>query len=136
VPVCGLPGEKSHGRGGAAAAVNPRINRAPCAGAGANATMLLLAMISLLVGAVLAQRFKIMILIPAIGIMLVAAVGAGVTQAHIVWWTILMIAAAGASMQVGYVIGLGIRHILEAPTERAEAIRRGTSARQDLQGMK
>ena len=83
--------------------------------------MLLLAMISLLVGAVLAQRFKIMILIPAIGIMLVAAVGAGVTQAHIVWWTILMIAAAGASMQVGYVIGLGIRHILEAPTERAEA---------------
>ena len=29
-----------------------------------------------------------------------------------------MIAAAGASMQVGYVIGLGIRHILEAPTER------------------
>ena len=71
----------------------------------------LLAMISLLVGAVLAQRFKIMILIPAIGIMLVAAVGAGVAQAHTVWWTILMIAAAGASMQVGYVIGLGIRHV-------------------------
>ncbi len=98
--------------------------------------MLLLAMISLLVGAVLAQRFKIMILIPATGIMLVAAVGAGGAQAHTVWWTILMIAAAGVSMQVGYVIGLGIRHILEAPTERAEAIRRGTSARQDLQGMK
>ena len=97
--------------------------------------MLLLAMISLLVGAVLAQRFKIMILIPATGIMLVAAVGAGGAQAHTVWWTILMIAAAGASMQVGYVIGLGIRHILEA-TERAEAIRPGTSARQDLQGMK
>ena len=71
--------------------------------------MLLLAMISLLVGAVLAQRFKIMILIPATGIMLVAAVGAGVAQAHTVWWTILMIAAAGASMQVGYIIGLGIR---------------------------
>jgi hypothetical protein len=34
--------------------------------------------------------------------MLVAAVGAGVAQAHTVWWTILMIAAAGASMQVGY----------------------------------
>lgn len=68
--------------------------------------MLLLATISLLVGAVLAQRFKIMILIPATGIMLVVAVGAGVAQAHTVWWTILMIAAAGASMQVGYIIGL------------------------------
>ena len=96
--------------------------------------MLLLATISLLVGAVLAQRFKIMILIPATGIMLVAAVGAGVAQAHTVWWTILMIAAAGASMQVGYL--LASAHILEVPTERAEAIRPGTSARQDLQGMK
>jgi ABC-type transporter Mla maintaining outer membrane lipid asymmetry permease subunit MlaE len=91
--------------------------------------MLLLAMISLLVGAVLAQRFKIMILIPATEIMLVAAVGAGVAQAHAVWWTILTIAAAGASMQLGYVIGLGILHILEAPTVRAEAFRPGTSGR-------
>ena len=91
--------------------------------------MIMFAMISLLVGAVLAQRFRIMIVIPATGIMVVVALGAGVAQGYTVWWTISMIAAAGASMQVGYIIGLGIRHVLEAPGESTQAFRPGTSAR-------
>ena len=75
--------------------------------------MLLLAMISLLVGAVLAQRFKIMILIPATGIMLVAAVGAGGAQAHTVWWTQ---PAAGGNMKV-----VGTAHPTQASAQTALA---------------
>ena len=56
--------------------------------------MILLAVISLLVGAVLAQRFKVMVLVPATGFMLVAAMGTAFVQAHTAWWTIL-VAAAG-----------------------------------------
>ena len=77
--------------------------------------MILLAAISLLVGAVLAQRFKITVLVPATAFMLVAAVGTGFVQAHTAWWTILIAAAEVASLQVGYFIGLGIRCVLEAP---------------------
>ena len=87
--------------------------------------MIMLSIISLLVGAVLAQRFKIMVLIPAAGIML----GAGAVFAYSGWWTILVIAAAGASMQVGYIIGLVIRRVLEAPGESVQPFRPNTSAR-------
>ena len=75
--------------------------------------MILLAAISLLVGAVLAQRFKVMVLVPATGFMLVAAMGTAFVQAHTAWWTILVAAAGVASLQIGYFIGLGIRCVLE-----------------------
>ena len=91
--------------------------------------MVMLSIISVLFGAVLAQRFKVFILIPATGIVFLAAIGAGVAQAYSVWWSILTIAAAGASLQVGYVIGLGMLHVLEAPREEVVAPRSGTSVR-------
>lgn len=75
--------------------------------------MILLAMVSLLVGALLAQRFRIMVLVPATTIMLGAVVGTGVAHAHTVWWMILMVGTAATSMQVGYlVVGSGVRHVL------------------------
>ena len=77
--------------------------------------MILLVIISLLVGAVLAQRFKIMVLVPATAILIVAAVISGFMQSHNASWTILIAAAGGVSMQIGYIIGLGIRYVLEAP---------------------
>jgi hypothetical protein len=81
--------------------------------------MILLAVISLLVGAVLAQRFKVMVLVPATAFVLITAVGTGFVQIHAVSWTILTAAAGVASMQLGYVVGLGIRCILEAPSSEA-----------------
>jgi membrane protein DedA with SNARE-associated domain len=77
--------------------------------------MMMLAIVSLLTGALLAQRFKILILIPATVIVLLVAVGTGVVQAHTTWWIMLMAAAASTSMQVGYAIGISIRHVLDAP---------------------
>jgi hypothetical protein len=92
--------------------------------------MIMLAIVSSVTGAVLAQRFKIMILIPATAIALAAALGTGVAQTQTAWWTIVMAAAAGVSMQVGYIIGLCIHYVVEAPlTERPDAFRPGASAR-------
>src|SRR5437899_1324367 len=79
--------------------------------------MTLLIIPSLLVGALLAQRFRIMFVIPATTVALAATVGIAVAQAQTVWWTILTAVAASTSVQIGYLIGLGIRHVLEAAPE-------------------
>ena len=76
--------------------------------------MLILSMVSLLVGAVLGQRFTIIVLIPATAVVLALAVGTGITHAHTAWSLVLMIAAATTSMQIGYFVGIGIRHALPA----------------------
>jgi hypothetical protein len=76
--------------------------------------MMILSIISLLVGALLGQRFKVMVLMPATAIVLVVAIGTGVTHAHTAWSIILMAAAAATSMQIGYLIGIGIHHVLAA----------------------
>jgi len=74
--------------------------------------VILLAMVSLLIGALLAQRFKVLILIPATPIVLGVAFGTGVTHAHTAWSTILTVGMAATSMQIGYlVIGGGVRHV-------------------------
>jgi len=75
--------------------------------------MTLLATVSLLVGALLAQRFRVMVLIPASAIVLVLAFATGVTPAHTAWSIVLVVGAAAISMQIGYfVIGTGIRCVL------------------------
>jgi hypothetical protein len=95
--------------------------------------MVLVAIISLLIGAVLAQLFKIMVLMPATAMVLVTVVAAGVAQAHTAWWTILMAAAASASVQVGYTVGVGIRYVLEAPlADRPQPFRPSDSARHPM----
>jgi len=81
--------------------------------------MIWLAIIGLLVGAVLAQRFKIMVLVPATAMALAAAASTGLVQVHSAGWTISIAAAGIASLQIGYFIGLGIRHVIEAPVSEA-----------------
>ena len=76
--------------------------------------MIILSMVSLLIGAVLGQGFKVMVLMPATVIVLVLAIGTGATHAHTVWMIVLMTAATATSMQIGYLIGIGIRHLVAA----------------------
>lgn len=76
--------------------------------------MIWLAIFSLLVGAVLAQRFKVVVLVPATVMVLATATGTGFVQAQSAWWTILLAVAGTASIQIGYLAGLGIRYFLEA----------------------
>ncbi len=76
--------------------------------------MIWLAVISPLVGAVLAQRFKVIVLLPATAMVLVAAVGAAVVQAHTAWWAGVTAAVGVSGLQLGYFIGLWLRFVLEA----------------------
>jgi hypothetical protein len=73
--------------------------------------MMTLILFSLLAGLVLGQRFKVLVLVPAIMLALLAGVGSGVARADGIWWTALTAVAAGTALQIGYLIGLVIRHI-------------------------
>jgi hypothetical protein len=76
--------------------------------------MIILSTVSLLVGALLGQRFKVMILMPATAIVLAIAIGTGVTHAYTAWSIILMAGAAVTSVQIGYLIGIGVHRVLAA----------------------
>jgi hypothetical protein len=80
--------------------------------------MITISMISFLAGAALGQRFKVMVLMPAIAIVLVLAVGTGVTHAQTAWSVVLMAATAAACLQIGYLTGIFIRHVLVAALSR------------------
>jgi hypothetical protein len=71
-----------------------------------------LAIISLLVGMVLGQRFRVLVLLPTIAIVVLVTVGAGLVQADSGWSIVLMAAATAASLQIGYLAGIAIRHIM------------------------
>jgi len=85
-----------------------------------------LSTVSFLVGAVLAQRFKIMVLIPAVATVLTLAVGIGVTNALTAWSSVLTAAATATSMQIGYLIGISIHDVLAAASSSSAP---STSAR-------
>lgn len=71
--------------------------------------MIWLAMVSLAVGGLLAQHFKILVLAPAtILVVLVAGVGA----AHIngFWQAISTVATASVGIQVGYFLGMLLQY--------------------------
>ena len=76
--------------------------------------MMTLAVISLLAGMVLGQRFKALVLIPAIAIGLVIAIGARILAADAVWSIVLMGAVTATSLQIGYFAGIGIRRLMVA----------------------
>ena len=80
--------------------------------------MMTLSMISFLVGAVLGQRFKIVVLIPAFAIVLVFVIGTGVVLTQAAWWIVLMAAAAVTCLQIGYFVGIGVHHVLAAALSR------------------
>ena len=72
--------------------------------------MITISMISFLFGAALGQRFNVVVLIPAMAIVLVLAVGAGATHAQANWWIVVMAATASICLQCGYFAGIGVRH--------------------------
>jgi hypothetical protein len=93
-----------------------------------------LGILSLLVGAVLAQRFKVMVLLPATVMVIMAAAGIGLTQFCTIGSTMLIATAGGLSMQVGYLFGIGLRYLLETrSTESPQPVRASASARHSAQ---
>jgi hypothetical protein len=74
--------------------------------------MLAPAAISLLVGAVLGQRFKVLALAPVIALTLLFAVGASLVRHAPAWSSAEIAAVAVVGLQVGYLFGLGFRHLM------------------------
>jgi hypothetical protein len=74
--------------------------------------MLTPALVSLLIGLVLAQRFKVLSLIPVIVLTLVFAFAADLSGAKAAWTSALTAAITIASLQVGYVLGMALRQAI------------------------
>ena len=76
---------------------------------------------SLFVGAVLALRFKIMILLPAIIVTAVLVIARGVFHGDNLWWAILMAALAAICLQIGYLVAAYIR-VAVIPARRSPVV--------------
>jgi hypothetical protein len=77
--------------------------------------------ISLLIGIVLGQRFKMLVLVPSVALTLVLTIGIGLGNAETLGAIFAMVFATIASLQVGYLAGLGIRQL--AVAARANRLR-------------
>jgi hypothetical protein len=67
--------------------------------------MAALASICFLVGAVLGLRFKVLILVPAIGLLVVVASASGIVLGESLWRLALVVVVAATAIQLGYVSG-------------------------------
>ena|ERR1700722_10786052 len=76
--------------------------------------MLTFVLISLLLGMVLGQRFKVLVLLPAMVIALLASTIAEIAGTDH-WRTLLISATAVVALQAGYLTGYGIRRAILAP---------------------
>jgi hypothetical protein len=74
--------------------------------------MLTPTIISLLVGMVLAQRFKVLVLFPVIALALVFAGGAAMARPDATWSFIVTSLLTIVGLQAGYLFGIGVRHLM------------------------
>jgi hypothetical protein len=87
--------------------------------------MMMLAIISLLVGMALGQRCNVLVLVPAIGLVLLASMATGFARAEGPWPSMLTVASMITGLQVGYLAGIGLASRMipaksvEGPMERA-----------------
>jgi len=74
--------------------------------------MLLSALVSLMIGIVLAGRFKVLILAPAFMLTLVLAIGTGLARTSAVWSIGSTALVIIVGLQIGYLLGSGMRHVM------------------------
>src|SRR5580704_3857305 len=74
--------------------------------------MLVSALISLLIGIVLARGFKVLVLIPVFMFTAVLAIGTGLAHTDATWsiGSTALIVIVG--LQIGYLLGSGMRHVM------------------------
>ncbi len=61
---------------------------------------------------VLGQRFKVLVLVPTAALVATLAVVGDIARTGAVWPTILFTLAVIVSLQIGYLLGIGIRYLL------------------------
>jgi hypothetical protein len=69
-------------------------------------------LLSLLAGMVLGQRFRVLVLVPAMAVVLPIAIGAAAASHQGLGTIVLLGTLSVASLQIGYLLGVGIRHAL------------------------
>jgi membrane protein DedA with SNARE-associated domain len=87
--------------------------------------MIWLSTAGLAAGCLLAQRFKIIALVPATFVVVFIAVAVGIAQTSGVWSTILMMATTSVGLQIGYFLGMFIQYGLGALLARRSTVLRG-----------
>lgn len=80
--------------------------------------MLAISMICLLLGAMLGQRFTVLVLVPAMAVVMVLSVGAGWAHPHSAWSILKVAGAAAICLQCGYFAGIATRIFLDAMRSR------------------
>jgi hypothetical protein len=68
--------------------------------------------LSILVGAAIAQRFKVLALVPAIVVTLLFALVGTLASAHASWTIPLTAVTVIIGLQIGYLLGLVVRHLV------------------------
>ncbi|HLH93797.1 MAG TPA: hypothetical protein VKW08_01630 [Xanthobacteraceae bacterium] len=79
-----------------------------------------------LIGAVMGLRFRVLVLVPAMGIALPLTVAAAIIQGYSLGQTLVTAAVGIVGLQVGYLAGVGVRHLLVVA--RASRIRARSAA--------
>jgi hypothetical protein len=74
--------------------------------------MLFSALISLMIGVVLARRFKVLVLAPAFMLTLLLAVGTGLARTDAAWSIGSTALVVIVGLQIGYLFGSGMRHVM------------------------
>jgi hypothetical protein len=72
--------------------------------------MISISMFSFLFGTVLGQRFKVLVMVPPMALVLVISGAAGITYPHAALEIIETAATAAICLQCGYFTGIALRH--------------------------
>ncbi len=76
------------------------------------------AIVSVLIGALLGGRYKVMVLVPLIGIILVVTLAAGYASDAGGWSTLLIGLVIAGCVQLGYVLGVLSKYLLDTGPRR------------------
>jgi hypothetical protein len=91
--------------------------------------MLSTSIISFLCGATLAQRFKVVALLPAMPIVMVVATVTDGTPLAGAWWFVKMAATAAVCLQTGFFAGILARHFIgDEPSETTAQLSRAETS--------
>ena len=83
--------------------------------------MVMVLLVCLLAGAVLGQRFKVLVLLPAMVPAGILAILVAALQGPTIWRLVVTAFVAVLSLQLGYIAGIAIRHL--AIVDRADRLR-------------
>jgi len=91
-------------------------------------------LLGLVIGTILGQRFKVLVLAPAILLILLLAIGAAIVGNNPAWSVAAHAAMALLGLQLGYLLGIGIRYLkVLARANRLAALRPGHPIHRDAQ---